>query len=112
MDDHAVNRAILTNILSKEYAVLEADNGQTALKLLNEHGDEIIAIMLDLQMPIMDGYAVLTTIQKDNRCGNLPIIVMTENGNPDAEIKALTLGAWDFQALQPRHHPLSAEKRH
>ncbi|MEG2420498.1 MAG: EAL domain-containing protein [Oscillospiraceae bacterium] len=96
VDDHAVNRAILTNILSKEYAVLEADNGQTALALLAAHGDDIIAIMLDLQMPIMDGYAVLAAIQKDDRCSNLPIIVMTENGNPDTEIKALTLGAWDF----------------
>ncbi|MEG2123162.1 MAG: EAL domain-containing protein [Clostridium sp.] len=96
VDDNVINRTILSKILAKEYHVLEADNGETALKILKEHGDAIAAIMLDIVMPIMNGYAVLEAIREDVHYQNLPIIVTTENGNSESEIKALTLGAWDF----------------
>ncbi|MEG1632621.1 MAG: EAL domain-containing protein [Oscillospiraceae bacterium] len=96
VDDNVVNRTILSKILSKEYTVLQAENGQAALERLNAHSDEISAVMLDILMPVMDGYAVLEAIRNDGRYGNLPIIVTTENSNSDTEIKALTLGAWDF----------------
>ncbi|MEG2575798.1 MAG: EAL domain-containing protein, partial [Christensenella sp.] len=96
VDDNIVNRKILSKILSREYAVLEAENGEVALKVLDEHADEIVAVMLDLVMPVMDGYAVLQAIEKDARYSNLPILVTTDNSDNDNEIKALTLGAWDF----------------
>lgn len=96
VDDNVINRTILSKILAKEYNVLEADNGETALKILKEHGDAIAAIMLDIVMPIMNGYAVLEAIREDIHYQNLPIIVTTENGNNESEIKALALGAWDF----------------
>ncbi|MEG2361782.1 MAG: response regulator, partial [Christensenella sp.] len=96
VDDNIVNRKILSKILSREYAVLEAENGEVALKVLDEHADEIVAVMLDLVMPVMDGYAVLRAIEKDARYSNLPILVTTDNSDNDNEIKALTLGAWDF----------------
>ncbi|MEG2189399.1 MAG: response regulator, partial [Christensenella sp.] len=76
--------------------MLEAENGEVALKVLDEHADEIVAVMLDLVMPVMDGYAVLRAIEKDARYSNLPILVTTDNSDNDNEIKALTLGAWDF----------------
>ncbi|MEG1810415.1 MAG: EAL domain-containing protein [Clostridia bacterium] len=96
VDDNAVNRTILFKILSNEYNVLQAENGQTALEILSEHVNEIAAVMLDIVMPVMDGYAVLAAIRNDARYSNLPIIVTTENGNNDNELKALVLGAWDF----------------
>ncbi|MEG1426150.1 MAG: EAL domain-containing protein [Oscillospiraceae bacterium] len=96
VDDNAVNRMILAKILSREYAVLEAENGKIALELLHAHSEKIIAVMLDIVMPIMDGYAVLEAIRNDPHYHNLPIIVTTENSNNDSEIKALRLGAWDF----------------
>lgn len=58
VEDNAINRAMLTEILSPEYAVLEAENGREALSVLKEHGGEISLILLDICMPIMDGYAV------------------------------------------------------
>ncbi|MEG2857560.1 MAG: EAL domain-containing protein, partial [Clostridia bacterium] len=96
VDDNVVNRKILSKILSNEYAVIEAENGCDALKLLTEHADEIAVIMLDLVMPIMDGYAVLEDIRNDARYSNLPVIVTTVSSNNENEIKALALGAWDF----------------
>ncbi|MEG2213366.1 MAG: response regulator, partial [Clostridiales bacterium] len=96
VDDNIVNRAILSKILSANYTVLQAEDGQAALQLLSAHTNEIAAVMLDLVMPVTDGYAVLDAIRNDERYKNLPIIVTTENSDNDNEIKALALGAWDF----------------
>ncbi|MEG1747000.1 MAG: EAL domain-containing protein [Oscillospiraceae bacterium] len=96
VDDNAVNRAILSNILSAKYAVLEAENGEAALEVLREHNDEIAAIMLDIMMPVMDGYAFLEAVRKNDSMSNLPIVVTTDSSGTDSELKALTLGAWDF----------------
>ncbi|MEF9896427.1 MAG: response regulator, partial [Clostridia bacterium] len=96
VDDNIVNRTILSKILSEQYTVLEAENGQVALEVLKRHSDEISAVMLDLVMPVLDGYAVLKAIQKSNSYGNLPIVVTTGSDNHDHERKALSLGAWDF----------------
>ncbi|MEF9840338.1 MAG: EAL domain-containing protein [Lachnospiraceae bacterium] len=96
VDDSVVNRTILSKILSKDYLVLEAENGQIALDILKKHVEDIVAIMLDLTMPVMDGYAVLETLHGNTSYSNLPILVTTDNSDQDSEIKALALGAWDF----------------
>ncbi|MEG0988430.1 MAG: EAL domain-containing protein [Clostridium sp.] len=96
VDDNPINRTILSNMLSGQYITLEAENGQMALKMLKEHNDEIAAVMLDLIMPVMDGYAVLEAIRENDSYGNLPVVVTTGSGNHDSERKALSLGAWDF----------------
>ncbi|MEG2506494.1 MAG: EAL domain-containing protein [Longicatena sp.] len=96
VDDNAINRKILANILEKEYTVLEAENGRVTLDLLNEHANEIAAIVLDLVMPVMDGYGVLKAMQKQEQYKNLPVLVTTGNSGIETEIKALKLGAWDF----------------
>ncbi|MEG1268228.1 MAG: EAL domain-containing protein [Oscillospiraceae bacterium] len=96
VDDSAINSAILSKILSEKYTVLTAENGAIALELLAEPAHEIAAVMLDLNMPVMDGYSVLESIQNDERYSNLPVLVTTDSNNNESEIKALTLGAWDF----------------
>ncbi|MEF9896365.1 MAG: response regulator, partial [Clostridia bacterium] len=67
VDDNFVNRTILAKILSEAYEVLQAEDGQVALALLDARRDEIAAVMLDLVMPVMDGYAVLSFLQGDAR---------------------------------------------
>ncbi|MEG1985292.1 MAG: EAL domain-containing protein, partial [Oscillospiraceae bacterium] len=96
VDDSDVSRAALSQILSEEYTVLEAENGQKALKILNKRKGEIAAIMLDLIMPVIDGYDLLKLLQEDNRYNNLPKLVITGYSSTDSERKALSLGAWDF----------------
>ncbi|MEG1682547.1 MAG: EAL domain-containing protein [Oscillospiraceae bacterium] len=96
VDDHGINRTILSKILAEQYTVLEAENGQVAMELLHRHHTEIAAMMLDLVMPVMDGYAVLEALRSDDRYDKLPVVVTTGNGNPGSEKKALALGAWDF----------------
>ena len=65
VEDNELNREILREILSVEYHVLEAENGQTALKVLQEHKSSISLIFLDVMMPVMDGYTFLDQVKAD-----------------------------------------------
>ncbi|MEG2082515.1 MAG: response regulator [Oscillospiraceae bacterium] len=96
VDDSAVSRKALIEMLREDYTVLEAKSGTQALKMLYKHRADITAIMLDLVMPVMDGYDLLTLLQEDTRYNNLPKLVTTGNGGTDNERRALALGAWDF----------------
>ena len=96
VEDDELNRAMLLEILSGQYATLEAENGQTALNILQTHRDDIALILLDIVMPVMDGYAFLDTIKKDPQLSLIPVIIMTQNGSEDAEVAALSHGATDF----------------
>ncbi|MEG2177086.1 MAG: EAL domain-containing protein, partial [Oscillibacter sp.] len=96
VDDHEINRKILSKILSEDYQVLWAENGSAAIDLLNQHPTDISAVLLDIVMPVMDGYDFLQYVHQDPRYQNLPILVATENNDTQNEIKVLALGAWDF----------------
>ncbi|MEG0780512.1 MAG: EAL domain-containing protein, partial [Oscillospiraceae bacterium] len=98
VDDSAVSRATLTRMLSPRYNVLEAANGRIALKLLQTQRGKFAAMLLDLVMPAMDGYAVLEELQKNDLYRNFPVVVTTINGGAGNERRALALGAWDFVA--------------
>ena len=89
VDDVDINRKILSKILSGSYNILIAENGQNALEQLENSGSKISAVMLDLIMPIMDGYEFLQRISKNESFKNLPIIVTTGNKDIQNEIKAL-----------------------
>ena len=57
VDDNEINRKILHNILRKDYQIAEACNGEDALKILWKSHETISAVLLDIAMPVMDGYA-------------------------------------------------------
>ena len=95
VDDNAVNRAILSKILSEEYEILEAENGKAALDRLSEHLD-IMAVLLDLRMPVMDGYEFLRVVRGEMHNDTLPIIAITAMEGDSSEIQALNLGADDY----------------
>ena len=67
VEDNALNRAMLVEILSARYTTLEAENGRTALELLRENPEGIALILLDVMMPVMDGYTFLDTVKQDPR---------------------------------------------
>ena len=96
VDDSSVNRQILTKILGANYLTLEADNGETALAVLKKYGDAISVVLLDILMPVMDGYEVLKQMRNDPALSKIPVIVASGQDSEDAEIKALSLGAYDY----------------
>lgn len=94
VDDQEINRDALGVILEDNYEVLYASDGEEALEMIHTHIDEISIVMLDLIMPVMDGFEVLKRMRDDEKTKNIPVIVLT--AERDAELKALQLGAADF----------------
>ena len=96
VDDNQINREILKKFLKDHYKLVEAENGQIALDILSKNRIEFSAVLLDLSMPVMDGYTFLSRVQEDSRLKNIPIIVTTSHSESEKEIQALKIGAWDF----------------
>lgn len=94
VDDSAAERAIIKNILD-EYCVLTASSGKEALRMLEEH-DGINLLILDLNMPDMDGFQVLKALRTDERFSRLRTIILSAYDESDKEIKGLELGAVDY----------------
>ena len=103
VDDSKLNRQTFADILKSKYKVIEAENGADALNRLEEGREEIILIILDIVMPIMDGFAFMREIKKDERAKNIPIIVTTLETDLETEKKCLEYGVWDF--IPKTFHP-------
>ncbi|MDC7243070.1 MAG: EAL domain-containing protein [Sphaerochaetaceae bacterium] len=96
VDDSKINRALLTKILSKDYRVHGLENGEQALDYIKEYCADISAILLDLNMPVLNGYEFLKARQNNKQYCNIPVIVQTTHSGLDAEIACLEMGATDF----------------
>ncbi len=95
VDDQEINRELLGSILEDSYDVLYASDGEEALSLIKEKNASLSAIFLDLLMPKIDGFQVLTAMKDDPiTYGKIPVLVLTSE--KDAELRALQLGASDF----------------
>ena len=94
VDDSASDRLIIKSMLS-EYYILTACDGVEAMRMLEEH-DGINLLMLDLNMPNMNGFQVLEALKEDERFRKLRTIILTNYDELDNEIKGLKLGAVDY----------------
>lgn len=92
VDDVKTNRDILKKLLGDEYRIFEAGDGQGALDCMNAAYNELSAVLLDLTMPIMDGFTVLTHMQNDPLLKQLPVIVTTGQTEDASEVKGAS--AW------------------
>ena len=93
-DDEFINREILKAILEGEYHVIQAVDGEEALRLIREMHETLSLVILDLQMPKMHGLEVLRTYKSDPILKKIPAIVMT--AEQSSEVESLRLGAIDF----------------
>ena len=94
VDDSRVNVEILRQILSPEYRTFRACNGQQALELAQAYPPDII--LLDVEMPGMDGYQVCTILKSDPRTRNIPVVFVTGMDDQDSFEKGLAAGAAGF----------------
>ena len=94
VEDQELNRDILGMILEDDYDVLYAENGAEALDMIRANLETLSIVLLDLMMPVMDGFEVLERVRADEQMRRIPIIVLT--AEKDAELRALQLGAADF----------------
>ena len=94
VDDEMINREILGNLLMENYEVHFAENGNQALDILIKREHIYSLILLDLLMPVMDGFELLDILKNDDKLRTIPVIVMTSE--KDAEVTSIKLGAADF----------------
>ena len=109
VDDNQINRLILCRILSDEYDILQAGDGSKALQILSQYADSISAILLDLIMPVMNGYEFLDRQQANRQMSAVPVIVTTQRESTESELSALAHGASDF--LSKPYNPALIKQR-
>lgn len=109
IDDEEISCSVLKRILETRYDVLTAGNGREALEIMNEQKYDISLILLDLMMPVMDGYEFLDYIMKDAQFSVIPVIVTTARDQDEDEIRCLEHGAVDF--VSKPYHPEVVRKR-
>ena len=94
VEDQEINRDVLGMILEDDYDVIYAENGAEGMEAIRKNQEEVSIVLLDLMMPVMDGFEVLRQVGEDEVLRQIPIIVLTaEKG---AELQALQAGAKDF----------------
>ncbi|NCC16240.1 MAG: EAL domain-containing protein [Clostridia bacterium] len=98
IDDNKMNRQMLSLILCGQYEILDAENGKAGLEILHNLYASISVILLDLIMPVMNGYEVLAEIRRDAFLRNIPVIAISQDEELDAaaKAKALSFGVQDF----------------
>ena len=96
VDDMELNRVILRSLFEKEYNLLEAENGEQGLLLLEQCRSRIAVVLLDLMMPVMDGYSVMKELGRRGFLRDIPVIIITAEDSSDNEMRAFDLGASDI----------------
>lgn len=95
-DDSEMNRAILAEMLEDEYDILEAENGTEAVAIIQEQGMNLSLILLDIVMPEMDGFGVLTEMNRNHWIEDIPVIMISAERGAEQIERAYQLGATDF----------------
>ncbi len=96
VDDVELNRFILRGILCADFEVVEAESGKAALDILKRENSDIAIVLLDIVMPEMDGFAVLTAMQKHGYLNYIPVIIISTESTAQYVDKAYEMGATDF----------------
>ncbi len=96
VDDAEMNRAILSEILGNEYEILEAENGRECMQLLQKYRTGISVILLDIVMPVMNGFAVLAEMARQGLIDDIPIIMISSADSDDVIRQAYELGVTDY----------------
>ena len=96
IDDSEMNRMILSEMLGDEFEILEAEDGEQGLKMLHQYGTNISVVLLDIVMPVMDGFEVLDFMIKEHWNEEIPVIMISSENSPDTMRKAYEMGVVDY----------------
>ena len=96
VDDAQINRELLEFILQDHYQVFQAENGSQAIEMIESQERIYRLVLLDIQMPVMDGFGVLEYLQQHNLLRELPVIVISGDCSDASILHAYELGAVDF----------------
>ena len=96
VDDSSMNRELLSDMLSDQFDILEAKNGEECLNILEQYGTGISLVLLDIVMPGMDGFEVLSVMNKKHWIDDIPVIMISSEDSRDVIRRAYELGVSDY----------------
>ena len=96
VDDSKMNRMLLREILGDGYHILEAENGQECLETLQAEAGNIALVLLDINMPGMDGFEVLKAMNANHTIEDIPVIMISSEDSDAAIRRSYELGASDY----------------
>lgn len=96
VDDSELNRELLAGMLGDEYEIYQVENGKKAIDILEENREQFKLVLLDINMPVMDGYEVLSIMKRRKGLDKLPVIVISAEISGESVKKAYELGASDY----------------
>ena len=96
VDDSELNRELLAGMLEDEYEIYQVENGKKAIDILEENREQFKLVLLDINMPVMDGYEVLSIMKRRKWLDKLPVIVISAEIRGESVKKAYELGASDY----------------
>lgn len=96
VEDNDMNRLLLSRILESAYTVHTAENGRQALEEIERLGARLSIVLLDIIMPVMNGFDVLEAMNAGNIMDDIPVIMISSNDDAETVRKAFSLGVSDF----------------
>lgn len=96
VDDSEMNREILSEILSEEYDIIEADSGDTCIDILRKYETGISLVLLDIVMPGMDGFGVLNYMNRHHYLEDIPVIMISSEDSAEIVRRAYEMGVSDY----------------
>ena len=95
-DDSEMNRELLAAILEEEYDIIQVNDGVQAVDCLQRHAEEISLLLLDIVMPHMDGFEVLSYMNKEHWIDSIPVVIISSENSPIYIKRGYDLGVTDF----------------
>ena len=95
IEDIELNRAVLGQMFENEYDIIEAVDGLAGIRYIEQHQKEIVMVLLDIQMPVMDGYQVMEFMRVKEYLKQIPVILITSDDDGDAMERGYALEASD-----------------
>ncbi len=96
VDDSEMNRLILSEMLKDQYEIIEADCGEAGIACLEQHGSGVSLVLLDIVMPGVDGFDVLSCMSRNGWIDDIPVIMISSEDSDDSVLRAYELGASDY----------------
>lgn len=96
VEDMEINRELLAEIFRNEYKILEAENGEEGIRIFEENVESLAVVLLDIMMPVMDGFQVLEHLSKKDLLSKVPFILITGEDSAESEKKGYEYGVVDY----------------